>query len=151
NRLTRRVALGIASCFILTLLPLSAGAQGVIKKGAHAVQKGVETGVEKTKEGVEATGRENKKVITGEDTSEQRMKSTQASHTTTQEQTSPPTTPTAPAQRTTRPATRPTETRSAGRANKRLPATAGEFSLLLLVGGFALAGFGTLKAIRAVS
>jgi competence protein ComGC len=51
NFLRPRVLLAIASCLLIILLPLSGGAQNVIKKGAQGVQKGVETGVEKTKEG----------------------------------------------------------------------------------------------------
>jgi len=143
ERLTRKLALAIASCLILILLPLSGGAQNVLKKGAHAVQKGVETGVEKTKEGAETVGRETKKAITGEDESERRMKSTEAPSSTTT---------TAPAPRTTRRTTSgSTATRSSETRNRRLPGTAGELSLLLLAGGFALAGFGASKLARDVS
>src|ERR1051326_5033151 len=80
TRFTQRVLLALACCFALIVIPATAGAQigGAIEKGAHGVKKGVETGVEKTKEGTETVGKGVKKAVTGDDTenNDNRMKST---------------------------------------------------------------------------
>ena len=150
TRLTQRVFLVLVCCLAIVFLPLSAGAQGILEKGAKGVQKGVETGAEKTKEGAEAVGRGTKKVITGEDTST----------TTTQEQTTTPSQSTMPSDTTTRskPMTSSqsttTESSSTSRSTeqkaggKKLPKTAGELPLLALIGVLSLAAAGTSRLIR---
>ena len=146
TRLTQRVLLALVCSLAIISLPLSAGAQNILKKGAQGIQKGVETGVDKTKEGAEAVGHGVKKAVTGEDTSD-RMKSTEPSQATAPSQT------TAPSTRSQ--TTRPSHTRTGGtstataRANgEHLPATAGEFPLIALIGISALAAAGTATFIR---
>jgi uncharacterized surface anchored protein len=79
-------------------------------------------------------GRETKKVITGEESTSTRQKSTETTPRTT----------TSPSTRT-KPSTESSQTE---RANKRLPATAGELPLLALTGVLALAAFGATKLVR---
>jgi len=145
--ISQKVLLALACCLVLVLVPATAGAQeGVldkaghaVKKGAQGVQKGVETGVEKTKEGAESVGHETKKVITGEDdTSADRQKpttqSTTPSETTTKSTTSKSTT-----------GTKTTEETKGG---NRLPGTAGELPLLAVMGCLALAGAAVTRLVR---
>ncbi len=148
TRLTHKILLAIVCCFALVcVVPLTASAQGgIIKKGAQGVKKGVETGVDKTKEGAETVGRETKEVFTGDkdnDNDTQRMKGSETS-TTTQE---PSQTETTKKSTTTSKSTKAgsTETET---AHKRLPATAGELPLLGLIGALALLASGTPKLIR---
>ena len=146
TRLTQRVLLALVCSLAIISLPLSAGAQNILKKGAQGIQKGVETGVDKTKEGAEAVGHGVKKAVTGEDTSD-RMKSTEPSQTTTPSQTTAPST----SSQTTRPShtrTRGTSTATARANGEHLPATAGEFPLIALIGISALAASGTATFIR---
>src|SRR5262249_10537033 len=82
TRRTREFLLVLACCFALVLIPLSAGAQNILEKGAHGVKKGVETGAEKTKEGAQSVGHGVKKAVTGDDTS--REKTTEGEYTTQQ-------------------------------------------------------------------
>ena len=142
NKFTPRVSLAIAWCLIILLVPLLIGAQtpgGIIKKGAHGVQKGVETGAEKTKEGAQAVGKGAKNVITGKDTN-------------TNKNSTEPGSSTAPSQTTTGDTTsEATDTGRAEARNKHLPATAGELPLLALAGFLALAAFGASKLIHRVS
>jgi hypothetical protein len=144
TRLTQRVLLAFVCGLAIISLPVAAGAQGIIKKGAEGVQKGVETGVDKTKEGAEAVGHGVKKAVTGEDTSTSRMKSTQTEPTK-------PSQATTPTERTTgEPRSSSRETENAATRGERLPATAGELPLLALIGVLALAGYGTSKLTRRV-
>jgi len=146
--ISQKVLLALACCLVLVLVPATAGAQeGVldkaghaVKKGAQGVQKGVETGVEKTKEGAESVGHETKKVITGKDnTSADRQKpatqSTTPSETTTTKS-------------TTRKSTTGTETTEETRGGKGMPRTAGDLPLLAVVGSLALAGAGVSRLVR---
>jgi hypothetical protein len=139
TRLTQRVLLVLVCCLAIISLPLSAGAQGIIKKGVEGVKKGVETGAEKTKEGAEAVGHGVKKAVTGEDTS-----TSQSTETKPSTEPSQATTPSAPATRSQ------TDTERAARAAERLPATAGELPLLALIGVLALSAAGTAQLIRRV-
>jgi len=148
TRRTREFLLVLACCFALGLVPLSAAAQdNILKKGAHGVKKGVETGAEKTKEGAEAVGHGVKKAVTGEDTNTERTY-------TTQEPSKPTTAPstTAPSKSTT--GTMPAKGTTSGtekhpaKGTKELPSTAGELPLLALIGSLALAASGTLKLVR---
>ena len=142
TRLTQRVLLALVCSLAIISLPLSAGAQNILKKGAQGIQKGVETGVDKTKEGAEAVGHGVKKAVTGEDTSDSRMKSTEPSQATAPSQTTAPST----GSQTTRPSqtrTRGTATATARANGEHLPATAGEFPLIALIGISALAASGT--------
>ena len=139
-------ALAVACCFVLILVPALVHAQeGVIQKGVHGVQKGVETGVEKTKEGAEATGHAIKKGVTGEDTSTstERMKSEQQTTPGTEQQTTPGT-----RTQTTRESKRSTTTTEKKEGN--LPKTAGELPLLALVGALALGAAGVSRVLRRV-
>jgi hypothetical protein len=153
TRLTHKVLLAIACCFALVcVVPLAAGAQGgIIKKGAQGVKKGVETGVEKTKEGAETVGRETKELFTGEDTDKDthRMKSSESQSTTTEQ---PSRTETTTKSGTTTPSTETTGTATTAGSkaigHKRLPRTAGEFPLLALAGALALAASGTHRLLR---
>ena len=153
TRLTHKVLLAIACCFALVcVVPLSAGAQGgIIKKGAQGVKKGVETGVDKTKEGAEYVGRETKELFTGEDKDKDthRMKSSESQSTTTQHPNRTETTTTSP--KTTRSTGTTSKSTTAGSTNighTRLPATAGEFPLLALAGALALMASGTPRLLR---
>ena len=133
TRLTQRVLLALVCSLAIISLPLSGGAQNILKKGAQGIQKGVETGAEKTKEGAEAVGHGVKKAVTGEDTSDSRMKSTAPSQTT--------------APSTSSQTTKPERARANG---EHLTATAGEFPLIALIGISALAASGTVTFIRRV-
>ena len=139
---TPRILIAAACSLVLVLVPLSVGAQtpgGIIKKGAQGVQKGVETGAEKTKEGAEAVGKGVKKGVTGEDTktNDGRTKGTETSPGT------------APLQSTTgETSTGATATERTDRGHKHLPATAGELPLLALAGVLALATAGALRVVR---
>jgi hypothetical protein len=155
TRRTQEFLLVLACCFALVLIPLSAGAQNPLEKGAHGVKKGVETGAEKTKEGAEAVGHGVKKAVTGDDTS--RDKSTEGEYTT--QQPSKPATHPTKSTTGTMPATgEPTTGATTGTAKhgaahaakggKELPSTAGELPLLALIGSLALAASGTLKLVR---
>src|SRR5690242_14603017 len=87
---TQKILLAIVCCLALVaVVPLSVHAQGgIIKQGAQGVQKGVETGAQKTKEGAETVGKGVKDTVTGDDSSDtQRMKNTET--TTEQQQTTP--------------------------------------------------------------
>src|SRR4051812_40226039 len=66
---TIRILLAVACCFVLVLIPMTAGAQikSGIEKGAKGVGKGVEYGVDKTKEGAKAVGKGVKKTFTDDD------------------------------------------------------------------------------------
>src|SRR5215510_8623480 len=130
TRRTREFLLVLACCFALVLIPLSASAQGdLLKKGAHGVQKGVETGAEKTKEGAEAVGHGVKKAVTGEDTSREKNEG----EYTTQEPSKPTTAPsksttgTMPATGAKEGAATSTGKHAAhAKGGKELPSTAGE-------------------------
>ena len=131
-------ALAVACCFVLILVPVLANAQvgGVIQKGAQGVQKGVETGVEKTKEGAEAT----KNAITGEDQDQNRMKPQESQQNPSATESQPSETgqrsmPSESAQKT--------ET-----GQKNMPRTAGELPLLALAGCLALSAAGLSRIIR---
>ena len=140
-RLTQKILLALACCLALAVAPLSVGAQslgGIVKKGAKGVQKGVETGAEKTKEGAEAVGHAVKKAVTGDDTSSsERMKSTETNSTTESQTTT-----------TREKSGAAARTASSAAGEKKLPATAGEFPLLALVGSLALAASGVSRLIR---
>ena len=145
---TQKVLLAFACCLALVIVPISLSAQGgIIKKGAQGVQKGAE----KTKEGVEKAGKETKEVVTGkdedndsntQDTNINRQKSTETSPSTQSQST----TTTTESQSTSKESRRTEQGRS-----KRLPSTAGELPLLVLLGGLALAATGTMKAVRRLS
>jgi hypothetical protein len=154
--LTQRVFLVLVCCLAIIFLPLSAGAQGIIKKGAEGVQKGVETGAEKTKEGAEAVGHGAKKAITGEDTSTSRMKSTETNQSTEPSQTTTPSGTDTRSRSTTSSQSTTTESSSTSRntaqraGTKKLPRTAGELPLLALAGVLSLAAAGTSRLLRRV-
>ena len=105
-----------------------------VKKGAETVGEGVKKGAHEIKEGAEAVGHGVKKAVTGEG----REKGSEY--------------------QTTPPATRPSGTMPAetGRhrmadsksGGKGLPRTAGEFPLLALSGGLALAGAALSRMVR---
>jgi cobalamin biosynthesis Mg chelatase CobN len=138
---TLKILLAVTCCLFIVLVPLSVStnAQNVLQKGAQGVQKGAETGVEKTKEGAQATGREIKKGVTGEDTSTstQRMKSTEQTTPSTERQ-----------QTTTSESKRRSTTTT--EEGKKLPKTAGELPLLALVGALALGAAGVSRVLRRV-
>ena len=102
------------------------GTKRVVKKGAEATEKGVETAAEKTKECAEAVGRGVKKAVTGDDDDDSRYKS-EDYNSRTGTRTSGITTQTSPT---------------------HLPATAGELSLLALTGTLALTAAAASTAIR---
>ena len=140
--------LALACYLVLVIVPASAGAQGGvlsktghdIKKGVHGVQKGVETGVEKTKGGVESVGHETKRVVTREDkTSANRQKPTTQSTTPSE---------TNNTKSTTSKSTTGTKTTEETKGGKHLPGTAGELPLLALVGSLALAGAVVTRLVR---
>jgi hypothetical protein len=156
-KLTRTVSFVFVCLLVFAFTSVSpqAHAQGVlnkakegVQKGAEGVKKGAETVGEKTKEGVETTGREVKKVFTGDDTD--REKGTQTQEPATMPSTTTPTTtaPSTTTPTTTMPSTK-THSRYTGThtktTRKELPRTAGELSLLALAGGLALAGAGVSK------
>jgi hypothetical protein len=135
---TLRTLLALTCGLFIVLAPLShaALAQGLIKKGVEGVQKGVETGVDKTKEGVDATGRAIKKGVTGEDdtytntdTNTQRMKPQTTPGTTT---------PSTESQTTTRSTGTSRSAKGGAKEGQQLPKTAGELPLLALIGTLAL-------------
>jgi cobalamin biosynthesis Mg chelatase CobN len=105
-----------------------------VQKGAETVGKGVKKGAHETKEGAEAVGHGAKKAVTGED----REKGSEY--------------------QTTQPAPRPSGTMPAESGKSRmsesktrakgLPRTAGEFPLLALSGGLALAGAALSTVVR---
>jgi hypothetical protein len=167
TRLTQRVLLALICCLAIIFLPLSGGAQGILKKGVEGVQKGVETGAEKTKEGAEAVGhgvKEGaeavgegaetvghgvKKAVTGEDTSTTRMKQTEPAQTTAPSEPATRSRTTAPSQATAgETGKKSSSTKHARAGGERLPATAGELPLIALIGVSALAASGTTKLIR---
>ena len=152
--LTQRVFLVLVCCLAIIFLPLSAGAQGILEKGAEGVKKGVETGAEKTKEGAEAVGHETKKVITGDDTSTSRIKSTESQSTEPSQSTTPSGTSTRSQSTTSSRSTTTESSTSKGTEHraggKKLPKTAGELPLLALIGVLSLAAAGTSKLIRRV-
>jgi uncharacterized surface anchored protein len=153
--LTQRVLLVLVCCLAIIFLPLSAGAQGIIKKGAQGVQRGVETGAEKTKEGAEAVGHGAKKAITGEDTSTSRMKSTETqstepSQTTTPSDTNARSRSTTPSESTTTGSSSTSRSTEHRAGTKKLPRTAGELPLLALIGMLSLAAAGTSRLLRRV-
>jgi hypothetical protein len=122
-------------CFALVIvIPVSARGQlgGVVQGAKHGIQKGVE----KTKEGAESIGRSTKKVITREhnDQNTNRMKPSETQPETSTTETQPQ--QTGETERTKQTATEQTERRE----QKRLPKTAGELPLLVLVGCFSLVG-----------
>jgi cobalamin biosynthesis Mg chelatase CobN len=145
---TVKILLAVTCCLFIVLVPLSvsSNAQNVLQKGAQGVQKGVETGAEKTKEGTQATGREIKKGVTGEDTSTntQRMKSEEQTTPSTEQQTTPST-----RTQTTRESRRSTTT-TTEKKEGNLPKTAGELPLLALVGALALGAAGVSRVLRRV-
>jgi cobalamin biosynthesis Mg chelatase CobN len=149
---TLKILLAVTCCLFIVLVPLSvtASAQNVLQKGAQGVQKGVETGVDKTKEGTQATGHAIKKGVTGEDTSTstERMKSTEQQTTPGTEQ---QTTPSTQRQTTTRESQRSSTTTTEEKKNKeQLPKTAGELPLLGLIGALALGAAGASRVLRRV-
>jgi hypothetical protein len=149
TRLTQRVLLALICCLAIIFLPLSGGAQGILKKGVEGVQKGVETGAEKTKEGAEAVGHGVKKAVTGEDTSTTRMKQTEPAQTTAPSEPATRSRTTAPSQATAgETGKKSSSTKHARAGGERLPATAGELPLIALIGVSALAASGTTKLIR---
>jgi hypothetical protein len=157
TRLTHRVLLVLVCCLAIISLPLTAGAQGILKKGVEGVKKGVETGAEKTKEGAEAVGHGVKKAVTGEDTNTSRMKSSETKPNTEPSQATRPSEPATrsqtvtPSEKTTGESSRrSTDTGRAARGGERLPGTAAELPLLALIGVLALAAAGTSKLIRRV-
>ena len=147
---TLKILLAVTCCLFIVLVPLSvtAHAQNVLQKGAQGVQKGVETGAEKTKEGAQATGRAVKKGVTGEDTSTstERMKSTEQQTTPGTEQ---QTTPSTQRQTTTRESQRSSST-TTSEEKQKLPKTAGELPLLALIGALALGAAGASRVLRRV-
>ena len=138
TRHTLKILLALTCSLFIVLVPLSntASAQGdLLKKGAHGVQKGVETGAEKTQEGVDATGKAIKKGVTGEDTSTSRERMKQ-------------TTPSTQQQKTTTESKKGTTTTEEKEGN--LPKTAGELPLLALMGALALGAAGVSRILRRV-
>jgi cobalamin biosynthesis Mg chelatase CobN len=137
---TLKILLAVTCCLFIVLVPLSvtASAQNVLQKGAQGVQKGVETGVDKTKEGAEATGKAIKKGVTGEDTSTstERMKSTEQQ-----------TTPSTQQRQTTTSESKKSSTTTTEEKEK-LPKTAGELPLLGLIGALALGAAGASRVLR---
>ena len=142
---TVKILLAVTCCLFIILVPLTVSAQNVLQKGAQGVQKGVETGAEKTKEGAQATGHAIKKGVTGEDTSTstERMKSEEQTTPGTEQQTTPGT-----RTQTTRESKRSTTTTEKKEGN--LPKTAGELPLLALVGALALGAAGVSRVLRRV-
>lgn len=148
----QKVLIAFACCFALVLIPLSAGAQNILQKGAQGVQKGVETGAEKTKEGAQAVGHGVKKAVTGDDTT---TTTTTREKTSQQPTTSPSTSTTTGAKSTTTTEKSTTSQSKSGSTEKthagksgNLPRTAGELPLLALIGSLALAASGTMKLVR---
>jgi len=127
-----KVFFAVACALVLLVVPMTFAAQlggvvegtkRVIKKGAEATGKGVETAAEKTKEGAEAVGKGVKKAVTGDDDNDTRYEYKSR-----------------------------TGTRSSGMTTEtgptHLPATAGGLPLLALTGTLALAAAATSTAIR---
>src|SRR5262245_42714040 len=153
--LTQRVFLVLVCCLAIIFLPLSAGAQGVLEKGAKGVQKRVETGAEKTKGGAEAVGHGAKKAVTGEDSSSSsQMKETETTPSTKPSQSTMPSgtstraKPTTPSQSTTTEPGRRSRGSEQKAGGEKLPKTAGELPLLALIGVLSLAAAGTSRLIR---
>ena len=123
-------ALAVACCFVLILVPVLANAQvgGAIQKGVQGVEKGVDTGVEKTKEGAQAT----KDAITGQDQN-QNQNQDQNRMKPEESQTNP----------STEQKSNESETEK-----KNMPRTAGELPLLALAGCLALTAAGLSRVIR---
>ena len=83
TRLTQRVLLALVCSLAIISLPLSAGAQrSLFKKGTQGYRRGSRQGLRKPRKSAEAVGHGVKKAVTGEDTSDSRMKSTAPSQTT---------------------------------------------------------------------
>jgi len=151
-KITQNLLLAVVCCFALILAPLPAGAQGgIIKKGVEGVQKGVDYGVDKTKEGVHATkegaekaGRGVKKAVTGEETTTREK--TVGPYTTEPTQTTP--SQARSERRTGRTTTATTRTERGETGRRRLPKTAGELPLIALLGGLALGASGILRLSR---
>lgn len=149
ERSTIRGWIGLICCLALLALPMAtyAGTQGGvldktqqgIEKGAKGVEKGAEKVYEGTKEGVEAVGKGAKKVVTGEESSSdsKRMKPSETQSTTTTKTTEE-----------SKSTTHPGSSETAKPMDKTLPATAGEFPLLILAGASALAAAGALRRRR---
>jgi cobalamin biosynthesis Mg chelatase CobN len=157
---TQKFLLALACCLALVVaVPLSVGAQNVIEKGAQGVQKGVETGADKTKEGADAVGRGVKDTFGNDDnqqtttesqsTTETRQKPSQS--TTTTESTTQPSTSESQTKSTTSKSHTQATTTEKGEKGQQLPRTAGELPLLALIGGAALMASGTLKLLRRTS
>jgi hypothetical protein len=130
-----KILFAITCCFVLALVPMTAGAQGVIEgtkqgieKGAKEVGKGVEYGVDKTKEGAEAVGKGVKKTFD---------KDSDTNADVDRQKPSQNETGTMPSSTTSRSkkAAGSTET-----GTGKLPKTAGELPILAITGIFALAG-----------
>ena len=153
-KITHRISLVFACLVVFALTSASSPAlaqKGLwnktkegVQKGAEGVKKGAETVGEKTKEGAETVGRETKEFVTGEeDTKSNRENSTEVQSqgtTTTRSQTT--TRPSQPAASTRSSSTHGTNT---SRSARGLPKTAGDLSLLGLVGALAIAGAGLSK------
>ena len=149
-KIKQSLLLAVVCCFALILAPLPAGAQGgIIKKGVEGVQKGVDYGVDKTKEGIHKTkegaekaGHEVKKAVTGEETTtrEKGKYTTEPTQTTPSQATGE--------RRTGRTTTATTRTERGETGRRRLPKTAGELPLIALLGGLALAASGILRLSR---
>jgi len=150
-RQTAKFLLALACCFALVaVVPVSASAQNIIKKGAQGVQKGVETGAEKTKEGAETVGKGVKDTFSSDDNKSQTTTETQST-TEPRQKPSQPTTGESTQSTTSESKTKSTTMTEKGKKGEHLPATAGELPLLALIGGAALAASGTLKLLRRTS
>jgi hypothetical protein len=141
-RITHLISLVLVCLLAITFTSAQALAQKNIfdktkegvQKGAETVGEGVKKGAHETKEGAEAIGRGAKKAVTGEE----REKGSEYQST----QPAPRPSGTMPAETGK---SRMAESKSAG---KGLPRTAGEFPLLALSGGLALAGAALSGMVR---
>ena len=125
-----KILLAAACCLALVLVPIHAGAQGGIvkgakegvQKGAQETEKGAKGAYGKTKEGAEAVGHGTKKAFTGDQNtpSENRMKSTEGQNESTTTQTE----------------------------EKQMPRTAGELPMLFLTGILSLAGARATRRLK---
>lgn len=136
TRHTVKILLALTCSLFIVLVPLlnTASAQNVLEKGAQGVKKGVETGVEKTKEGGQAI----KRGVTGEDTSTERQKGMEQTTPSTEQQRQTTTTESKKGSTTTE------------KKEGKLPKTAGELPLLALVGALTLGAAGVSRILRRV-
>jgi len=137
-----KILFAITCCFVLVLVPLTVSAQGVIdktkqgiEKGAKEVGKGIDYGVDKTKEGAQDVEKGVKKTFDKDSDTNTDVDRQKPSQSET--------------------GTRPSSTTSGSKnaaadreTGKELPKTAGELPILAITGIFALAGAASRMARR---